>query len=64
MLRVKRMLTRYKGCPLLGKPTTKRSRRTVRLTEEAVEALRDHLARQMREGDERTRTAETCSHYE
>jgi hypothetical protein len=48
MLRVKRMLTRYKGCPLLGKPTTKRSRRTVQLTEEAVEALRDHLARQMR----------------
>ena len=33
----------------LGEPKTKRSRRTIRLTEAAVEALRAHLRRQLRE---------------
>jgi integrase len=47
LLRVKRTLTRRKGYLLLGKPKTKKSRRTVQLTDTAVEALRGHLARQM-----------------
>ncbi len=47
LLRVKRTLTRHRGRLLLGEPKTKRSRRTVRLTEPAVDALRDHLARQL-----------------
>jgi integrase len=47
LVRVKRTLTRRKGRLLLGEPKTKRSRRTVRLTESAVEALIEHLARQM-----------------
>ena len=46
---VRRTLTRHKGRLLLGEPKTKRSRRTVRLTEAAVEALRGHLARQMKQ---------------
>jgi integrase len=33
----------------LGEPKTKKSRRTIRLTEAAVEALRGHLQRQLRE---------------
>jgi integrase len=47
LIRVRRTLTRYKGRLLLSEPKTKRSRRTVRLTEPAVDALREHLARQM-----------------
>jgi len=47
LIRVRRTLTRYKGRVLLSEPKTKRSRRTVRLTETAVDALREHLARQM-----------------
>ncbi len=43
---MRRTLTRHKGRLLLGEPKTKRSRRTVRLTE-AAEALKGHLARQM-----------------
>jgi integrase len=36
----------------LGDPKTKRSRRTVRLTREATEALRGHLTRQLRQIEE------------
>ena len=46
LVRVRRTLVRKKGRVFLGEPKTKRSRRTVRLTEPAVDALRDHLARQ------------------
>jgi integrase len=46
-LRVKRTLTRRKGHLLLGEPKTKKSRRTVQLTDTAVETLRGHLTRQM-----------------
>ncbi len=47
LIRVRRTLTRHRGRLLLSEPKTKRSRRTVRLTEPAVDALRDHLARQV-----------------
>src|SRR5215212_1984825 len=47
ILRVRRTLIRNKGRLLLGEPKTKRSRRTVRLTEAAVEALKRHLSQQM-----------------
>jgi len=47
LIRVRRTLTRHRGSLLLGEPKTKRSRRTVRLTEPAVDALSDHLARQL-----------------
>jgi integrase len=49
--RVRRTLTRIdNGRRLaLGPPKNKKSRRTVRLTERAVEALRSHLARQLAE---------------
>jgi integrase len=47
LIRVRRTLTRHKGRLFLGEPKSKRSRRTVRLTEVAVEALEGHLARQM-----------------
>jgi len=46
LIRVRRTLTRHRGRLLLGEPKTKRSRRTVRLTEPARDALRDHLVRQ------------------
>jgi integrase len=45
--RVRRTLTRRRGRLFLGDPKTKRSRRTVRLTKSAVEALKRHLAHQM-----------------
>jgi integrase len=51
VLRVRRTLTRAKGTYTLGEPKTARSRRSVRLTEMAVEALRTHLARQLEEID-------------
>jgi integrase len=47
LIRVRRTLTRYKGRLLLSEPKTRRSRRTVRLTEPAVGALREHLACQI-----------------
>lgn len=50
-LRVRRTLTRVKGSYSLGDPKTAKSRRSVRLTETAVEALRAHLARQLEEID-------------
>jgi integrase len=47
LIRVRRTLTRNKGRLLLDEPKTKRSRRTVRLTETAVQALKGHLAQQI-----------------
>lgn len=49
--RVRRTLTRVRGRVALGVPKTPRSRRGVRLTASAVEALRGHLSRQMEEID-------------
>ena len=48
-LRVRRTLTRHGGKVGLGEPKTKKSRRTVRLTPRAVEALKSHRARQAEE---------------
>ena len=47
VIHVRRTVTRNRGRLLLGEPKTKRSRRTVNLTEPAVEALRSHLNRQL-----------------
>jgi integrase len=44
---VRRTLTKSGSRLLLGEPKTKKSRRTINLTEAAVQALRQHLARQM-----------------
>jgi len=44
---VRRTLTRSGGRLLLGKPKTKKSRRTIRLPEASARALREHLDRQM-----------------
>jgi integrase len=51
MVSVQRTLTRTDNGKrvALGEPKTKKSRRTIRLTEAAVEALRGHLQRQLRE---------------
>lgn len=49
VVRVRRTLTREGGSYSLGEPKTKKSRRTIRLTAAAVEALRDHLSRQLEE---------------
>lgn len=46
MIRIMRTLVRHRGRLLLGEPKTKRSRRTVRLTEAAVETLERHRGRQ------------------
>jgi integrase len=46
VVRVRRTLARHRGRLVLGEPKTKRSRRTVQLTEAAVKALKEHLARQ------------------
>ncbi len=48
-LRVRRTLTRHGGKVALGEPKTKKSRRTVRLTPRAAEALKRHRARQAEE---------------
>jgi len=50
-LRVRRTLVTAKGGPVLMAPKTKGSRRSVRLTQGAVEALRGHLKRQLQEID-------------
>jgi integrase len=50
-LRVRRTLVTAKGGSVLMAPKTKRSRRSVRLTQGAVEALRGHLKRQLQEID-------------
>jgi integrase len=46
---VRRTLTRSGGRVAFGEPKTKRSRRAIRLTPQAVEALRSHLKRQLRD---------------
>ena len=46
-LRVRRTLTTAKGGPVHSAPKTKGSRRTVRLSQMALEALRGHLERQL-----------------
>jgi integrase len=51
-LQVKRALTTAKGGPVLSAPKTKGSRRTVRLSQTALEALRSHLERQLGEIDQ------------
>ena len=48
-LQVRRTLTTAKGGPVLSSPKTKGSRRTVKLSQTALEALRSHLERQLRE---------------
>ncbi len=48
-IRVRRTLTRMGTGYTLGEPKTKKSRRTVRLTQKAVEALKSHRARQAKE---------------
>jgi integrase len=50
-LQVRRTLTTAKGGPVLSTPKTKGSRRSVTLTQGAVEALRSHLQRQLGEID-------------
>jgi integrase len=50
-LSVRRTLTTAKGGPVLSTPKTKGSRRTVKLSQMALEALRNHLARQLEEID-------------
>jgi integrase len=50
-LRVRRTLATAKGGPVLTAPKTKGSRRSVKLTEGAVDALRGHLKRQLQEID-------------
>jgi integrase len=49
---VRRTLTTAKGGPVLSAPKTKGSRRTVRLSQTASEALRSHLERQLGEIDQ------------
>ena len=49
VLRVRRTLTRTGGKVALGLPKTNKSRRSVGLTKGAVEALREHLYRQLEE---------------
>ncbi len=51
VLRVRHTLTRVRGKVFLGEPKTPKSRRSVKLTATAVEALRAHLSRQMEEID-------------
>jgi integrase len=46
---VRRTLTKSGTRLFLGEPKTKKSRRTIRLTEAAVQTLREHLARQMQD---------------
>jgi integrase len=50
-LRVRRTLVTAKGGPVLTAPKTKGSRRSVKLTQDAVEALRSHLKHQLQEID-------------
>ena len=46
---VRRTLTRSGGRVEIGEPKTKKSRRSIRLTSRAVEALEEHLKRQLQE---------------
>lgn len=52
VLRVRRTLTHAGKAFVLGEPKTKKSRRTIRLTTGAVQALSDHLSRQLEETEE------------
>jgi integrase len=47
VVNVRRTLTRSGGRVSFGEPKTKKSRRSIRLTPQAVEALRSHLERQL-----------------
>ncbi|MBD0253312.1 MAG: site-specific integrase [Rubrobacter sp.] len=49
VLSVRRTLTRNGGGIEMGEPKTKKSRRSIRLTPRAVEALESHLERQLRD---------------
>jgi integrase len=49
VLRVRRTLTHSGKAFLLGEPKTKKSRRAIRLTARAVQALKAHLSRQLEE---------------
>lgn len=49
VIRVRRTLTRKGGSYTFGEPKTKKSRRTIRLSRSAVEALRNHRRRQLKE---------------
>jgi integrase len=49
VLSVRRTLTRKGGKIAFGEPKTKKSRRSIRLTPQAVDALRAHLERQLRD---------------
>ncbi len=49
VVRARRTLTRSGGRFSLGEPKTKKSRRTVHLTDAATQALKDHLRRQLLE---------------
>ena len=51
-LQVRRTLTTAKGGPVLSTPKTKGSRRTVKLSQTALEALRSHLERQLGENSD------------
>ena len=46
---VRRTLTRSGGKVVFGEPKTKKSRRSIRLTPQAMEVLRAHLKRQLRD---------------
>ena len=46
-LQARRMLTTAKGAPVRRAPKSKGSRRTVKLSPTALEALRSHLERQL-----------------
>ncbi len=48
-LQVRRTLTTAKGGPILSAPKTKGSKRSVKLSESAIDALRSHLQRQLEE---------------
>src|SRR5919112_1708540 len=49
VVNVRRTLTRSGGKTTFGEPKTKKSRRSIRLTPQAAEALRAHLERQLRD---------------
>jgi len=51
-LQVRRTLTTAKGGPVLSAPKTKGSRRTVKLSQTALEILKSHLERQLMEIDQ------------
>ena len=60
-LQVRRILTTAKGGPVLSAPKTKGSRRTVRLSQMALEALTSHLDHQLGEIDRAVCGARTVS---